>query len=229
MFKKYAFTLSEVLITLAVIGVTAAICSPSIVHNMDKIQYKTPLKKNYSTLSQAFNLEYGYYFYDDYMDWDFKHENSFTVDVYKHLSRHLNVTYVCGRKYEDNECFAPAKAKNGKVAKYFTTTGFASNFAHLYTFVLSDGTSVALDVWLKASIQNYAGVHKNLIKESDNLVILVDVNGPKKPNVVGRDVHLFVLTNKGLVPAGADNKSKFCDNKSIDYNYDCTAKMLKSF
>lgn len=227
MFKKFAFTLSEVLITLVVIGVTASMCTPSIVHNMDKLQYKAPLKKTYSTFSQAFNLEFGSYFYDDYRDWNFKHDNNFTLDVYKRLSLYLNITYVCGRKYDDNECFAPAKAKNGKQALFFTDTGFATNFAHLYTFVLNDGTSVALDVWNSNSLKNYVGVTRNLIKDADNLVILVDVNGTKKPNIVGRDVHMFVLTEKGLVPAGRDNKSKFCDNKSVNYHFDCTAMMLK--
>lgn len=229
MIKKMAFTLAEVLITLVIIGVVASMTVPTLMQNIDNNHFRSALKKNYSSFANAFKLAYGYYFYDDYMDWEYSHANSFTEEVYKSLSKYMTIQKVCGRKFTNNECFAPAKAKNGKPAKYFTENGFASNFAHLYTFVLNDGTSVALDIWYKESIKNYAGVHKNLIVDSDNLVVLVDVNGRKKPNMVGRDVHMFVLTNTGLVPAGTDNKSAYCDSRRVDYNYDCTAQMVKKF
>lgn len=226
MFKKSAFTLAEVLIALVVIGVVAAITVPTLQHYTQEYQYRSALKKTFSSLSQAFRMAYGYQFYDNYLDWDYSHDNSFTKDVADKLKNYMNITKVCGRVFTNNECFAPAKAKNGRPATYFTESGFASNFAHLYTFTLSDGTSVAMDVWYKNSIKTLAGVEKDLIVESDNLVILVDVNGQKGPNIVGKDVHFFVLTNKGLVPAGADDDSKYCDNKNVQNNYDCTARML---
>ena len=227
MFKKFAFTLAEVLITLVVIGVIAAITVPILNQASQEQQHKSALKKTFSSLSQAFRLAYGYTFYDNYLDWDYAHSNSFTEEVANNLRNYINITKVCGRQLENNECFAPAKAKNGKPATYFTETGFAGNFAHLYTFALSDGTSVALDVWLKSSIKSLVGVEKDLIVENDNLVMLVDVNGQKGPNVVGKDVHFFVLTSKGLVPAGADNHSANCDKRNVQNNYDCTAEMLK--
>ena len=227
MSKRYAFTLSEVLITLVIIGVVAAITVPSLMTTTQNYQYKSALKKTYSSLSKAFNLSFGYYFYDDYRDWNFGHNNEFTEEVYNRLSKQLGIIQVCGRRFEDNECFAPVRAKNGKPAWFFTENGFAPNFAHLYTFVLNDGTSVAIDIWYDTSISKYAGVSKKLIENDDNLVILVDVNGTKKPNMLGKDVHMFVLTEYGLVPAGVDNRSKYCDDRSVTYNYDCTAAILK--
>ena len=227
MSKRCAFTLSEVLITLVIIGIVAAITVPSLMTTTANYQYKSALKKTYSSLSKAFNLSYGYYFYDDYRDWDFGHNNEFTEEVYNRLSKQLGIIKVCGRKFEDNQCFAPVRAKNGKPAQFFTKTGFAANFAHLYTFVLNDGTSVAIDIWYDTSISKYAGVSKKLIENDDNLIVLVDVNGRKKPNMLGKDVHMFVLTEYGLVPAGADNRSKYCDDRSVTYNYDCTAEMIR--
>lgn len=200
---------------------------PSVMNTTQNYQYRSTLKKTYSSLANAMNLSYGYYFYDDYRDWGYAHTNAFSEEVFNNLKRHLSVQKVCGRKFSNNECFAPAKAKNGKPAWFFNENGFAGNFAHLYTFVLNDGTSIAMDIWYKESIEAYAGVHKDLIVDSDNLIFLADVNGPKKPNMLGKDVHMFVLTEKGLVPAGADNKSKFCDDRNVTYNYDCTARMLK--
>lgn len=229
MSKRYAFTLSELLIAIVILGVVAALTVPAVMNITMKQEFKTRLRKTYSSLAHAMNLSYGYYVFDDYRDWDYGHNNQFTEDVFEMIRPQLSVIKVCGRKYNDNECFAPAKAKNGKPALFFTENGFAANYAHLYTFVLNDGTSVAMDVWYDTSIANYAGVSKKLIVESDNLIFLVDVNGVKKPNMLGKDVHMFVLTENGLVPAGADNNSKYCEDTSVTYNYDCTAKMLKEF
>ena len=52
-FKKYSFTLSEVLITLVVIGIIAAITVPMILNSLHNQEYKTGYKKAYSDLSNA--------------------------------------------------------------------------------------------------------------------------------------------------------------------------------
>ncbi len=60
--EKTGFTLAEVLITLAVIGVVAALTIPAVVKNYTETALKTQLKKSYSSLNQAFNntlLEFG--------------------------------------------------------------------------------------------------------------------------------------------------------------------------
>ncbi|MBQ8458520.1 type II secretion system protein [bacterium] len=51
--KKAAFTLAEVLITLGVIGVVAALTIPSLVTNYQKRQVEIKLKKFYSTINQV--------------------------------------------------------------------------------------------------------------------------------------------------------------------------------
>lgn len=53
-FKKQAFTLAEVLITLGIIGVVAAITIPTVINNVNEIQYKVAYKKAFSVASQAF-------------------------------------------------------------------------------------------------------------------------------------------------------------------------------
>ena len=53
--KLFAFTLAEVLITLSILGVVAAITVPSLVNKNSEREVITKLKKNYSVLSDAFD------------------------------------------------------------------------------------------------------------------------------------------------------------------------------
>lgn len=52
--KLVAFTLSEILITMVIIGIAAAMTIPIIINNIEDAQFKTAYKKAYSTISQAF-------------------------------------------------------------------------------------------------------------------------------------------------------------------------------
>lgn len=53
---KKGFTLAEVLITLGIIGIVAAMTMPSLIQNYKKKEYSTRLKRFYSTMSQAVKL-----------------------------------------------------------------------------------------------------------------------------------------------------------------------------
>ena len=54
--KQKAFTLAEVLITLSIIGVVAAMTVPTLMSNTSNQQHVTALKKAYSTLSNAMKM-----------------------------------------------------------------------------------------------------------------------------------------------------------------------------
>ena len=223
-----AFTLAEVLIALVIIGIIAAITVPTIIANAQKNAFKSALKKNYSILQQAFNLERGYFFNGDYLDWNYQHSTSFTEAVFNNLKPHLNIAKICGHQTTNDECWQTTKAKNGSYAQFFSENGH-TGFGETYSFILSDGTAVLMDIWHNGNVNNYLGITKNIISSDSNiaLILLIDVNGPKKPNIVGKDVFAFALTSRGLTPSGADNKSVKCDNLNTTANYDCTAKILK--
>lgn len=56
--KKSGFTLAEVLITLVIIGVIAAMTIPTLLSNTNKQEFKTALKKAMSVINQAITLNY---------------------------------------------------------------------------------------------------------------------------------------------------------------------------
>lgn len=63
--KKFGFTLAEVLITLGVIGVVAAMTLPTLINNIQGEQYRAKFKKDISLLNQAITMNKAKY------DWDF--------------------------------------------------------------------------------------------------------------------------------------------------------------
>ncbi|MEE3350319.1 MAG: type II secretion system protein, partial [Candidatus Gastranaerophilaceae bacterium] len=54
--NKLAFTLAEVLITLGIIGVVAALTLPALIQNYQKQVYVNALKKSVSTLENGFKM-----------------------------------------------------------------------------------------------------------------------------------------------------------------------------
>ncbi len=95
--KKNAFTLAEVLITLGIIGVVAALTMPSLIVKYQKQQTITKLKKAYSELNQAVQLaeiDYG-----PRSDWNYgtafdgKSAENFAD---KYLIPYMNVVKNCG-------------------------------------------------------------------------------------------------------------------------------------
>lgn len=85
MTKHYGFTLAEVLITLGIIGVVAAMTMPTLMNSTQGAQYKAAYKKALSALSQAVVLNVAL---EDYNFADLDGENYNLTDM---LSSRMNV------------------------------------------------------------------------------------------------------------------------------------------
>ena len=172
---KKAFTLAEVLITLGVIGVVAAVTMPTLIKNYQKKQTATQLKKAYSELSQAISVaqkDLGLM-----EDWDFA---NFPTDADR-------VQY-----FYDN-----ALKPNLKIVKYCAPSSNDCWEDDSYTLTGTKYTP------LNNAIQG----HNSFITASGYSVFywlhgggtggwfFVDLNGKKKPNMLGKDVFTFMLGN----------------------------------
>ena len=80
MFKR-GFTLAEVLITLAIIGVVAAISIPSVISNSQQQEFKTGLRKAVSVLNSAITMNIA-------LDGESPLDNG---DMYRYLQKHMSV------------------------------------------------------------------------------------------------------------------------------------------
>lgn len=181
--KNSAFTLAEVLITLGIIGIVAAMTLPALIAKHQKIVVATQLKKTYSALSQAFVMaqkDYG-----DIQNWDFKPQNPENGDATslkvalelfakQYLIPYLSVITDCGAGTKaSKQCFYTWYAIDG------TPLGFSPS-DNIYRFILNNTNLISL------TYDNSAGDYT-----MGSVLIYVDINGLQKPNTISKDI--FVM------------------------------------
>ena len=188
--KKSAFTLAEVLITLGIIGVVAAMTIPTLVANAKSHQYRSSFKKAVATLSQAAKMSQAQYDFD-YATISGKcganagTENPENVQTVCSL---LNGTLTGATFYENP---ASLKMKNG--SNYSITAGplmkiNGLSVASFKAYSLSDGTLIlvykpfgdypcTLNIGQKI-IDDYGADAENM----NRCLGLIDVNGISPPN-----------------------------------------------
>lgn len=188
---KAGFTLAEVLITLGVIGVVAAMTIPNLITAYRKKQIETQAKVTYSTIQQALRFaEYEDIGYSDVADGSVQE----MVEWFNNfLGKHLKVEQLCVDKAPG--CWHQIYYLNG--GKFGDENGTGSD---ILGFVTSKGARFIIDGYAQGDIKNTFGVNMN----SSGMVFIYDANGATKPNTLGKDVFVLVWTEKGLVPAGSD-------------------------
>lgn len=150
------FTLAEVLITLGVIGVVAAMTLPTLIQEHREKARVTQVKKAYSILSQAFTMavqEYG-----DIEDWELTTTSTGKTDedgnaVYETsgqiLLRNRLAQYVKQLDKPNKLEFRSFKALDGRYFKSDTYTSFDTDTG----FFLADGTYVNVG-WIYLGCSN---------------------------------------------------------------------------
>lgn len=178
--KIEGFTLAEVLITLGIIGVVAAITIPTLINNHKSVQLRAQLNKTYSTLLQAVNMIYA----DSGMpvtSGSYPDQGSFVKD----LKKYVKVLKDCGNR-ECSEINSDDYTLNNY--KNFTRT---SNI----TYTLFDDGQLILEDGTFIMVEN---LHVG------NLFIAADINGFEKgPNALGQDLFSFQILDNKIVPSGA--------------------------
>ncbi len=177
--KKFGFTLAEVLITLGIIGVVAAMTIPTLISNTNSAKFKSQYKKTLSTLNQAALM--GTAQYDlDYASITTKCGTSGGTekpDVTASMCALINGT-LSGATYYSSA----ATMKVPGTSKAYTINGTAAVAkTAMVAYQLADGSVVAFDSGI-ASCTLAPGTPVTDASLPATCRGFIDVNGPTLPN-----------------------------------------------
>ena len=226
--EKTAFTLAEVLITLGIIGVVAAMTIPGLINKYQKHVIESNLKETYSILQQTMKFTE----YDDVsLDINIPDNISGMQTWFEtFLQPHLKYAQVC---YNESGCWqsqGATKTLSGGTAGWNRTGIGLGN--GIITIRLNNGANLCLDGYNKSDTLKWFGVD---IDDSTGMAIYIDANGDRAPNVIGKDIYAVVFTvDDGLVPAGKDQSNEDVDSNcksgvsSSNAGYWCMMKVKNS-
>ncbi len=201
--KMKAFTLAEVLITLAIVGVVAALIMPNFIANYQKKQFLTRAKQTYVILNNAIErakVDYG----TDINNWEYLTEGTnleksmFFAERY--LIPYLNVTYYCKDDMQNEYC------KHQVEPATLNLTFLKVSESSGTVFVLSNSALVTVQVGTIGNIDSF-----------DRVRLLYDVNGLAKPNYFGKDA--FVIELGGGRYIGSSSYKRNDVNRFLPYLY----------
>ena len=163
-YKHGAFTLAEVLVTLGIIGVVAAMTMPTLIGNTKPKELEAQFKKAHSMLSQA------------------------TVSVVEEKGIGLNKTFATynGTNYANASEISDAFYSQMKIIGTCTYTDKVKNYNKSSDNPYVDMGTVRPSKLLANGMCMEVHVNASMIN------ITVDINGPKKrPNALGQDIFFF--------------------------------------
>ena len=171
MTKRFGFTLAEVLITLGIIGVVAAMTMPTLMNQTQGAQYKTAYKKALSALSQAVTLNVAL------DEWNFADADNSTYKIQDMLSSRMNVvrteTGAGNLKDAKGNEYKIGYSAAGKLQGISAATSVGANNVTLF---FNDGIMFSFDPTTQKNCTKAEGATENVCKG------FIDVNGVKAPN-----------------------------------------------
>lgn len=215
------FTLAEVLITLGIIGVIAALTVPVLMQNIQDQQLKTAWKKVYSVFNSAQQR--------------IMSDNASTMLGYAggaaNVARDAFLNYVLYQKKCDyQQALGNCWHQTGVVTYLDGTKDSATETDPIWGWnrtagaILKDGTYVLFSV-----VNINCDWSANAVTYNICSSIIVDVNGAKPPNVLGRDIFEMFVTVNSMKPYGAGRPSSDLNtncSKTSHANLDCSALYL---
>ena len=198
--KSAAFTLAEVLITLAVIGIVAAMTLPGLIQNHNEKAWSTAKdlwEKKLTETVRRMNTDGVMTGHDTTEDF---------MDTFK---QYMKVIKTCDNT-DINKCYSPKVVTTGsneepmEVETDSLTSASSMGLSDWQTntntmsFVVADGTTVIMAYQPECP---YADPIEDTGSQVSCMGYMVDVNGKKGPNRVGKDIQL----SSGVAFSTCDN------------------------
>jgi len=173
---KRGFTLAEILITLAIVGIVAVLTIPSVMRNYRNRLYVAQLEKAYAQLSDAAQAIMNDEHVDSFYETSAARANSCDdSDVCTAGTAYFLTNYFKNLK---KNCASGDHPCLGDSYLTLTNTG-AGDLGDFYCVQTVNGAAIC-------------GKYENGLTS-----FVVDVNGPARPNIAGRDVFSMDMKKNG--------------------------------
>ena len=196
--KKVAFTLAEVLITLGIIGVVAAMTIPTLISNYQEKELVTRAKKALAQVNNAIDLARAENGYGD--NSVLFNTNNTSEESMRAFAKYFKVQEICV-----NTASGSCKNYTYKLQKPVSSDGESYSGGKMSTwprFLTMDGILIGVKQYDNCDrIDTYTKYENGVVvkDEEGNPVtyqshrihcasIMIDTNGKNKPNQVGRDI-----------------------------------------
>jgi len=151
MTKRFGFTLAEVLITLGIIGVVAAMTIPTLIANTNGAKFRAQFKKTLSTLNQAGLMSQAQYDFD-YAGTTNTCNSTTEIAASEHPDETMSFCAILngtltGQTYQGAATNLKRNANGAEVPYSFVSVATLPNTLDgYYAYTLADGSIVAFDV-----------------------------------------------------------------------------------
>ncbi len=189
--KKFAFTLTEILLAIAIVGVIAAILLPIIITKYQNKAFDLAFDREVQTIRDLIRelpiSEHVGDFNNTKMYLEKTDENT-NYDEYSgyFLRKYFRVAKYCGS--EPGKCFSNAYYTYNKREKNL----FNFNVSKHSCALLKNGMSICIS--------------PQIVEDREPINIWIDLNGPKGPNIVNRDLREIDLDYIGEITVATSNK-----------------------
>ena len=196
----YGFTLAEVLITLAIIGVVAALSIPAVISNSQQQEFKTGLRKAVSVLNSAITMNMA-------LDGESPYDNA---NTFAYLIKHMSIVktttrlpwtsrYVAwngstfnstenaafyttdGMRFETDDARSSGFTMSSNLLKLHESNNNACLITHYASYSDAKNNYGDRDFTFCGGCGSYGLNHNPNNTTKVPCAILVDVNGDKKP------------------------------------------------
>lgn len=228
--SKSAFTLVEVLITLGIVGVIAAITIPQLIQEYKKHQTIARFKQMYSMVDQALLAISNDGI--DLLSEDWINDRDKVADI---LSKYFKVT----KRYTSADAWAGFAVKGTDPSfciDYKNPVGFPKQHKDLGYRATWQNKMVGSSGMIRG-VPSFVLLNGACVAVGQNewtqKVIIVDLNGnPNGPNRIGHDTFYFYPNSKGRLGLGVPNGidiTKECSSTHFNDSYGryCAARIIK--
>lgn len=187
--KKFAFTLTEVMVAVGVVGIIAAMTVPTLMNNYQKRANAVQLRKVLNEVAAAADM-----YVTEEGKTHLKHTNIYSSknNVNAFIRSKLKISKECASA-NTSECFASNYNSIDRTASGAFSCGGVS-------FLLTN--SAAICAYEVSSASSYVKFY-------------IDINGNDRPNIGGRDMFMFYLSGDANVVPHLSGTVPGCTNQKF--------------